>query len=70
MTTYPHTTEALAAEFGIAAKTLRKRARSLGLGINLEGRAGYRYSEEDRRKLIESMRPELPTTPRRRRRAA
>ena len=55
MSEYGYTTADLAAEFGIAPKTLRKKARALGIGIDLEGRAGFRYSEEDRRRLIESM---------------
>jgi len=67
---YGYTTADLAAEFGIAPKTLRKKARALGIGIDLEGRAGFRYSDEDRRRLIESMRPEAPVAARRRRRAA
>lgn len=70
MTTYPYTTADLAAEFGIAPKTLRKKADRLKLGIDLEGRAGFRYSEADRLALIESMRPAKPVEKRRRRRAA
>jgi len=54
VTTYPYTTANLAAEFGIAPKTLRKKADRLKLGIDLEGRAGFRYSEADRLALIES----------------
>lgn len=70
MTEYRYTTADLAAEFGITNKTLRKRAHALGLGIDLEGRAGFRYSEADRQRLIESLRPEPAVTPRRKRRAA
>jgi len=70
VTTYPYTTANLAAEFGIAPKTLRKKADRLKLGIDLEGRAGFRYSEADRLALIESMRPAKPVEKRRRRRAA
>ena len=70
MTEYRFTTTDLAGEFGISAKTLRKKAKKLGLGIDLEGRAGFRYSEADRAKLIDSMRPSVPTPPRRKRRAA
>ena len=69
MTEYRYTTDALAAEFGIARKTLRKKARALGIGIDLEGRAGFRYSEADRQRLIDSMKPAAPTA-RKRRRAA
>lgn len=67
MTTW-HTTASLAAELGIAPKTLRKRAAALGVGIDLEGRAGFRYSEADRQRLLESARPvEKPKAQRRRR---
>lgn len=66
---YRYTTADLAAEFGIATKTLRKKAARLGLGIDFDGRAGFRYSEADRLALIESLRPSNPT-PRRKRRAA
>jgi hypothetical protein len=68
VTEYHYKTADLAAEFGITAKTLRKKAQRLGLGIDLEGRAGFRYSETDRQRLIESLRPEIPTAPRRKRR--
>lgn len=71
MSEYRHTTASLAAELGITDTTLRKRAKSLGLGINLDGRAGYRYSDADRHRLIESLRPKAePEKKRRRRRAA
>lgn len=70
MTEYRYTTTDLAAEFGISTKTLRKKAKRLGLGIDLEGRAGFRYTEADRLKLIDSMRPTAPVAPRRKRRAA
>ena len=67
---YRHTTAALADEFGIHKDTLRKKAKALGLGIDLQGRAGFRYSDEDRRRLIESLKPPAPVVARRRRRAA
>ena len=70
MTEYSHTTESLAAEFAIDRKTLRKKARALGLGISIGGRAGFRYSDDDRRKLIESLRPVAPTKARKQRRRA
>lgn len=69
-TEYRHKTADLAAEFGITTKTLRKKAKRLGLGIDLEGRAGFRYSDADRQRLIESLRPDAPTPKRRKRRAA
>lgn len=67
MSTYSYTTQDLADEFGISPKTVRARAARLGLGIDLEGRAGFRYSEKDREALIESMRPAPTVKPRRRR---
>lgn len=70
MTEYPFTTSDLAAEFGIAPKTIRRKAAVLGIGIELGGRAGFRYSAEDRRRLIESMKPEAPAARKRRRGAA
>lgn len=70
MTEYKYRTEDLAIEFGIAKKTVRRKASDLGIGINFSGTAGYRYSEADRQKLIESLRPVAPVTKRRRRRAA
>lgn len=60
-TEYPYKTTDLAAEFDIATKTVRKRAKSLGLGLDLGGRAGFRYSEADRQRLIESLRPTPPS---------
>ena len=65
-----YTTADLCHEFGIRRQSLRKRATALGIGINLEGRAGFRYSEDDRQRLINSMRPDAPVAKRRRRRVA
>ena len=70
MTEFPYSTADLASEFRTAPKTIRKKAAKLNLGIDLEGRAGFRYSEADRLKLIDSMRPAAPVEPRRRRRAS
>ena len=49
---------------------VRKEAKRLGLGVNLAGRAGYRYTEADADALWESMRPVAPVERRRRRRSA
>lgn len=70
MTEYLHTTETLAEELGVHRKTIRRRAKALGIGIDLQGRAGFRYSEADRRRLLESLRPDAPAPKRRKRRAA
>jgi hypothetical protein len=67
---YPFTTADLATEFRISPKTIRRKAAELHLGIDLGGRAGFRYSEADRRRFIESLKPEPAVTPRRRRRSA
>lgn len=59
MTTHPYTTADLAEKVGLkSTNAVRKRVKPLGLGINLEGRAGYRYSEADLARLVESMKPQ------------
>lgn len=74
MSEYPYTTADLAAELDVTANTVRKKAKVLAIGIDLQGRAGFRYSEADRRRLLESLRPDVQPTkkraPRRRGRAA
>lgn len=70
MSEYRYTTADLATEFGLSTKTIRRKAEKLNLGIDCEGRAGFRYTEADRAKLIQSMRPAAPVEPRRRRRSA
>lgn len=52
---YHYTTADMAAKFRIAKKTVRKKAVTLGLGIRVGGRIGFRYSDEDMRRLTESM---------------
>lgn len=70
MNEYRYSTQDLADEFGVSRKTIRKRAAALGIGIDLEGRAGFRYSDSDRAKFIESMRPVVTPPQRKRKRAA
>lgn len=70
MTEYPYTTADFMQEFGVSRKTIRKRAAALGLGIDREGRAGFAYSEKDRQKFIDSMRPVATPAPRKKKRAA
>lgn len=67
---YPHTTETLALELGVHKKTIRRRAAALKIGIDIGGRHGYRYSEADRRALLDSLRPVQAAPRRRKRRAA
>lgn len=68
MTTY--TTAEVAEQLRISSRKVRKQAGALGLGINAEGRAGYRYSQADIDALWESMRPVQQVAPRRKRRSA
>lgn len=70
MSEFKYRTKDLAAELGIAEKTVRKRAAALGIGINLEGRAGFRYTEADYQRLVDALRPVVTVKKSRRRRAA
>lgn len=63
---YPYKTKDLAAELDISPKTLSRKAAALRLGIDLGGRAGYRFSADDRRRLLESMKFEQPVARKRR----
>ena len=62
---YRYSTADLASEFGVSRKTIRARAKALGIGIDFDGRAGFRYCEADRLRLIDSLKPAeaLPTSP-------
>lgn len=70
MSAFPHTTKSLADELAMHPNTLRAKAKVLGIGIQVGGRHGFRYSEADRQALIDSMRPAQIAPRRRRRRAA
>lgn len=71
MTEYRYTTRDLAEKVGLkSVKAVRARAKLLGLGIDGGGRAGYRYTEADLQKLIESMRPIVVPVQRKRKRAS
>lgn len=67
MIEYPYKTEDLALELACSPKTIRRKAAVLGIGIDLGGRAGFRYSNEDRRRLIDSLKPDAPMVRKRRR---
>lgn len=67
-TDYPHSTADVAAKIGCHPGTVRRRTKELGLGIDVAGRAGYRFSDADIEALVESMRPTAATTTKRRRR--
>jgi hypothetical protein len=60
VTEYPFKTDDLALELDCSRKTIRRKAAILGIGIDLGGRAGFRYSNEDRRRLLESLKPDQP----------
>jgi hypothetical protein len=63
------TTAEVAAAFRCSPRKVRTLAAAHGLGMNVGGRAGYRYSRDDVAKLAAAMRPDPPVR-RRRRRAA
>lgn len=65
-----YTADDLALELGCKSRKIRDEARKIGVGMNLGGRAGYRFTEADRARIHEAMRPSAPVAPRRRRRAA
>lgn len=66
-----YTTAQIAEHLGTTTRNVRAKAAQLGLGINLGGPAGYRYTDADVAALLESMRPApVPARRRRRRRAA
>jgi hypothetical protein len=64
------TTADLAERLRCSERKIRKAAAVLGIGIDLGGRAGYRYTEAEADALWESMRPVQPVERRRRRRSA
>ena len=66
MTTY--TTAEVAEKLRCSARKVRTQAAKLGIGIALNGRAGYRYTSGDIDRLMDSMRPAPPVARRRRRR--
>lgn len=60
----------VADELRISKRKVTDLATSLGIGANVGGRAGYRFTEYDVLALWEAMRPKVAETPRRRRRAS
>ena len=64
------TTGDIAARLRCSRKKVLTEARALGLGMNLRGRAGMRFTEEDYERLVAAMRPAAPVERRRRRRSA
>ena len=64
------TTEDLASRLRCSERKVRKAAAALGIGVNLGGRAGYRYTEAEADALWDSLRPVQTVERRRRRRSA
>lgn len=67
MTDVELTTSQVAHRLGCSLYKVRTQAQRLGVGINLGGRAGFRFTEPEYQRLRESMRV-LPQPARRRRR--
>lgn len=64
------TTADLAERLRCSERKVRKAASALRIGVDLGGRAGYRYTEAEADLLWESLRPVQPVERRRRRRSA
>lgn len=64
MTTF--TAAEVAEEFRCSKKKITDLATSARIGANLDGRAGFRFTEADKLALWEAMRPEAPVAQRRR----
>lgn len=70
MTAATLTTADLAGRLRCSKVKVRKAAAQLGIGVNLGGRGGYRYTEAEAQALWESLRPVQAVERRRRRRSA
>jgi hypothetical protein len=64
------TTADLAERLRCSERKVRKAAGQLGIGVDLGGRAGYRYTEAEADALWNSLRPVQTVERRRRRRAS
>lgn len=64
------TTAEVAEQLRITPRKVRKQSAELGLGANIGGTAGYRYTQADIDALWDSMRPVQQVAPRRRKRAS
>jgi hypothetical protein len=65
-----HTVYEVAEEFRCSARKVADVARAEGIGANLGGRAGWRFTEADKVALWEAMRVKPVVAVRRRRRAS
>lgn len=64
------TVKEVAAEFRCSPRKISDVARDNSIGMNLQGRAGWRFTEADKVALREAMRPKKVVAVRRRRRSA
>lgn len=62
--------EDVAEELQCSPRHVRNKAREHGIGANLGGRAGWRFTEEDVAALLKAMTPVKPPVVRRQRRTA
>ena len=60
------TTADVAQRFRCSRRKVWDLATSLGVGANLGGPAGWRFTEQDVAEMLESMRPEKPVKRQRR----
>jgi hypothetical protein len=68
VTTY--TAAEVAEEFRCSKRKITDTATKNRIGADLDGRAGFRFTEADKDALWNAMRPEAPVAHRRRRRSA
>lgn len=64
------TAREVAEEFRCSARKITEVATANGIGANLRGKAGYRFTEADKLALWEALRPAKPVDVRRRRRVS
>ena len=65
-----HTTREVAEQFRCSTWKVLKVAKASGIGMEIGGRAGWRFTDSDVEALRDAMRPQPQVTVRRRRRAA
>lgn len=53
----------VAEELRCSARKVKDTARAHAIGINLGGRAGWRFTAADKRALLDAMRPVRPEEP-------
>lgn len=62
------TVKEVAAEFRCSPRKISDVARDNSIGMNLQGRAGWRFTEADKAALREAMRPKRAVETKRKRR--